>query len=193
MLVGKRAHHPSSLLPKDYVSWLKNPQNNLCKKSVFGDLTFECMYKPIEYIICMEKKKEQISKSEYNQRRKELSDMVYFEFLIKLTTGAGDILKYKMKADEDYTSRVKYFAFDMQRDLTLEIDGEVMPCSLFHFERVFDLVPYAKFSIGFVWDNKYNGKDITLVYSDKIFNNGLIKYTYSKNEFKSIPKLETGN
>jgi hypothetical protein len=119
--------------------------------------------------------------------------MVYYEFTLKLTSDVGDLLKHKLNSKEDYATRIKYYAFDMQRDFTLEIGTDVIPCSLFHFERVFDIAPYAKFSIGFVYDKKHKGKESTLIYNDRIFKNGLIKYIYSNDEINKIPKLETND
>jgi len=187
---GKEENN-EQLTPKEYVQWLQDKDNGIKKEKNIDDITFSLQYKPAEYIVCMEEKKDQISDSLLKKQQEEFSDMEYYDLTIALSEGQGELLKHDLTSITQYDERVQYFAFDMQQDIKLIEDGDTIPCSLYHFERTYDVAPYSKFLLGFVKGKNAEPKERILTFYDKVFNKGLIKFTYTDEDFNNIPKLKT--
>src|SRR4051812_47435298 len=60
------------LLPIEYLNWCKSKNNGLVKNKELGDLTFSLQYKPHEYVVCLEQKKEFIEEAVLNKELEEL-------------------------------------------------------------------------------------------------------------------------
>ena len=188
---GKSVSVVDPLLPREYVGWVRNPSNGLLRDKTIDDITFSAQYKPYEYIACIEEKTEQISDSLTKRKIAELDGMEYIDLKIALKDGQQELLKYNLLSKADYETRVKYFSFGMQNDISLVENGDTIPCSLFHFERAYDVTPYCTFLLGFVKKAKKNISDETLIFPDRTFHKGIVKLTFSKNDLDHIPKLRT--
>ena len=177
------------LTPGEYVRWVKKKENGLKKEKTIDDVTFSLQYKPYPYIVCMEEKKERFPDSLLNKRISELDGMQYFDLVISLKSSQGELLKYKIGSSEDYDKRVKYFAFEMQNDIKLVEKEDTLPCSLFHFERTYDVAPYCTFLLGFSLDKNKQNNEKTIILYDRMFDKGTVKFTFNKKEITNIPKL----
>jgi len=177
------------LNPPEYVVWCQNKENRLKKQKEMQDIIFTLQYRPAEYVLCMEQKPQTISKNDLQKQLKELEGSEYFDFSIGLSSGQGELLKYNVSSTNEYTSRLNYFAFDMQRDLKLLDGDDTLSCTLFHFERAYDVAPYSVFLVAFP-KTKNTTSTKTFLYPDKIFGKGMIKFTYTKEDLSQIPKLK---
>jgi hypothetical protein len=181
-----------TLSQREYVSWMQNPANGFCKINEMDDLIFMLQYRSYDYIICKENKGTPLFLASKKERYDDLKGMEFFELTVKLTIGSGELLKYKLSSSTQYSSRVQYFAFDMQKDIQIKFgSGEKQPCVLFLFERTYDIAPYAKFLIGFEKKEENSMQDIIVEYNDRIFDKGLIKFIFIKDDFNKLPKLQT--
>lgn len=180
-----------SLEPGEYVQWIQDPENGLKKEKTIDDMIFTLQYKPHEYIVCMEEREPQLQDSLVKRKVGELSDMQYYDFKITLKKGEGELLKFKLNSPEEYNERINYFAFNMQKDIQLVEGNDTLPCSLFHFERAYDVTPSSVFMLGFPLSKNNPEDDKTLIVYDKTFNKGFIKFTFSNKELKNLPKLKT--
>lgn len=181
-----------TLSQREYVSWMQEPKNGFCIAKEMDDLSYNLQFRTYDYIICIENKGTPVADSLKRQRYEELKGMDYFEFTIKLINGGGELLKYKLTSNSDYSSRVQYFAFDMQKDFQVKYgDSDPLPCVLYHFERTYDIAPYAKFIIGFERPKGNDFQDIVVEYNDRVFDKGLMKFIFNKESFNKIPKLQT--
>ena len=68
--------------------------------------------------------------------------------------------------------------------------NDTLDCTLFHFERAYDIAPLATFLLGFPKVKSKNSQR-TFFFQDKVFNKGIIKFTYTSEELSQIPKLKT--
>ena len=100
------------------------------------------------------------------------------------------LLKYDLHSRKEYEDRVNYFAFGMQNDIRLVQGGDTLPCQLFHFERVYDVAPYATFLLAFPLGKDYSS-DKTLVLFDHGFNKGILKFFFDGRDIKNVPQVET--
>ena len=179
------------LEPKAYVDWVQALGNGLKKDKRFEDITFSVQYKPLEYIVCMEERKIRIEDSLVLRKVNELSDMQYFDLKISLNEGGGELLKYQLSSPQQYSERVNYFAFGLQKDIVLVEGTDTLPCALYHFERAYDVTPSSTFLLGFSLGKNKSPESKTLILYDRTFNKGTIKMAFDKHDLQKIPKLKT--
>lgn len=181
-----------SLYPSEYVKWVQDEANGLRKEKTIDELLFSVQFKPYDYIICEEEKNDTINKHIRNNKISELNDMEYYDLRITIKDSQGELLKYNLSGVAEYNERVNYFAFQMQKDISLIQNGDTIPCGLYHFERAFDTSPSSTILLGF---KKIKGRksteEKTIVFHDKIFDKGIIKFTFDSKELTNIPKLRT--
>jgi hypothetical protein len=175
----------------EYVQWVQNPENGFKKQKSINDLLFTLQFKPYEYIVCLEEQKEHIADSTLKKKIAELNEMQYYDLKISLKEGVGELLKYRLNTAQEYTDRVNYFAFGMQKDIKMVEGNDTIPCELYHFERSFDASPNSTILLGFPVKSNSSSTEKTLLVYDKTFNTGMVKFTFSKDELKKLPKLKT--
>jgi hypothetical protein len=119
---------------------------------------------------------------EPNAKPSDLDD--YDDFInvdLSITTpGHLEFLKFDLYEGNEYDRRVKYSAFEMQRDIWFITESnDTIDCLIYHFERNFDASPVGKFTLGFPCEKCTSG---TLVFEDRLFNNGRIKLLINRHE-----------
>lgn len=179
------------LSTQDYIAWVRDVDNGLKKEKTIDDLLFSVQYKPYEYIVCLEEKKEALQDSLVKKKTEELSNMQYYDFKISLTEGSGELLKHQITSPQQYDQRINYFAFGMQKDIQLVEGTDTLPCSLYHFERTYDIAPSSTCLLGFPVNTKKSSTEKTLLVYDRTFNKGLLKFTFFTDALKKQPKLKT--
>ncbi len=188
--IGNGTMSKQSLTPGEYVKWVRDEQHGLKKEKTIEDIVFSAQYKPAEYAICTEEKKGKLEDTLVKREKKDLEGMQYFDFKIGLRKGEGELLKYDLSSKEEYDKRVNYFSFNMQKDIQLVDGQDTIPCSLFHFERAYDVTPNSVFELGFAPGKNSTGNK-TLIYHDNIFRKGIIKLEFENKDLSDVPQLET--
>jgi hypothetical protein len=178
------------LNPTAYVQWCEDPANGLQKNKQIEDLTYSLFYKPAEFIALQEEKTEHLSGQVLKKKMAELDGLDYYDFKIQLTKDEGELLKHKLSSPDEYQERLNYFSFNMQQDIKMIEGLDTVSCALFHFERAYDVAPYAIFLLGFPKGEK-DFASKTFFYQDNVFHKGIIKFTFTKDELGSLPKLKT--
>lgn len=186
----EKAIRETLLYPGEYIAWIKDPAHSFYQEKIIRDISFSALYKPYEYIACQEQRTDSIKETTLVKYREELGGMQYFDLRIAISGGTGELLKHQLNSAGDYEKRVDYFAFDMQNDIRLIEAGDTLPCSLFHFERIYDVAPYSSFLLGFPVSGK-KSESKTLVFHDKVFNKGIIKFVFNAKNIATLPKLKT--
>lgn len=91
-----------------------------------------------------------------------------------------DLLK-SIYTKKDYESSVKYMSFSIENDFAVVTQsGDTIPCSGVNFERNYKIAPFKRLLLHF--GNIPEDEKIQLIYNDKLFNNGIIKF-----KFQEIP------
>ena len=187
---GKMLEHINDQLPlNEFVSWVADTKNELSKSKEITDIDYRICYLPAESMAYMELKNENFSQEQFKQSCKYYTDMSYFNFRIELKQGSGELLKYHLNSPQQYNDRINYMAFGMQKDVFLIQGKDTLYSGLYHFERIFEVAPYATVMLAF--DNKKfkREKEFTIVFNDRLFNKGYIKYNYKSNQLIDLPKL----
>lgn len=177
-----------NLSPKEYISWAHDEAHGLRKSKTLNNIRFEVQYKPAEYIIAMESKGKSIQKSQYDKRKKELEGMEYFDFRIYPPEGYASIVLYGLSHPSESQSRLNYFSFGMQQDLSLEFESGRNSCKLYHFERASDMAPHRTFVLGFP-RNPDSAPDLTFVYNGQEFNTGPVKLKFEQKDLSNLPQI----
>jgi hypothetical protein len=180
-----------SLDPASYVSWFRSSAHGLRRKKTINDIVYSLQFKSPEYVALIESNKDAVSGEKVRRRAGELQGLSYFDFVISLKEGSGELLKYNLASADEYQNRVKYMSFDMQKDVKLVQGKDTIPCGLYHFERIYDIAPYSNYLLAFDSKRIDPSKELVFVFDDKVFHNGLVKFTFSPNKLVYLPKLRT--
>ena len=76
------------------------------------------------------------------------------------------------------------------KDFKLIYGNVEMVTAGYHFENNYGLTPMDVMIIGFAIPDSVPVHEMTLVYNEQVFNNGLIKANFSEDDLLSIPKLD---
>lgn len=171
------------------VKWVGEKENDLSKTKDISEMTYHLSYMTKECMAYMELKDKPYSKEDLQKTLGYYSEMSYFNFRIELKAGQGELLKYNLKSPQQYTERISYVSFEMQKDIYLVQGKDTLLPGLYHFERTFDVAPFTTVMLAF--DNKkFNpSEEFTVVYNDKLFNKGFIKYNYKPKQLIDLPNL----
>lgn len=176
-----------SLKPEEYVKWVENADNGLSLTKEFDDVTFQVLYKPVNYIVAKEFLNGGIKKEEVDKRIKELGSMDYYTLRIK-SNSSNELLSANIGNESEYYQRLEYFMGPMQDDINLINANDTIPCALFHFERSYGLAPYNNFVVGFAGQKKIDD-DQTFVFEDKILGTGKVMFKIKSEDRKNIPNI----
>ncbi|MBL7884406.1 MAG: hypothetical protein JNL69_10090 [Bacteroidia bacterium] len=183
-------HNINSSMSLDrFVEFVANKENQLTKNKEISDINFQLAFMPKEYLAYLELKNENYSKEQFAKTASHYEGMSYFNLRLHLLKGQGELLKYNLSSGQQYEARIKYMSFEMQKDVFLVQGNDTLLPGMFHFERIFEVAPYATVMLAF--DNaKFNQEEeFTIVYNDKLFNKGFIKYNYKNNQLIDLPNI----
>jgi len=181
---------PDSLVPSEYVKWIKNEENGLTKTKSFNNLHFTVTYKPVEFIICNEERTDKLKQEIVDSRSKKLDGLYHFGLRLK-TDISGDVMAHEMMDESQYFDRVSYYGFEFQNDIVLVQNLDTLPCGLFNFVRSHGIAPYVDFVFSFPKTKDILDSDLQLVVNDKVFNNGKIKFVFDHKIINNLPQLIT--
>ncbi|MFI5136686.1 MAG: hypothetical protein ACHQIM_02585 [Sphingobacteriales bacterium] len=177
------------LSPSGYVSWVKNPESGLFRTKKIDNMIFSVLCQPSDYLICQEERSDIISGDTYKEKLSGYSDLNYFDLKIESEGGQGELLKQNLNDGAEYDTRVKYFSFGIQKDIQMVLGGDTIPCAMAHFERAFDATPYLSIQIAFP-KQKETTSDEVIIFHDRIFGKGILKFVFDKNILSHLPKLK---
>lgn len=160
--------------PEKLIAFVDNKENGFIRIKTIKEITYSSVLKPTDYLLA-----QQIIKEGNTALKKEdFEDLQYFDLRINVDGFNQEFIKYNLDSNGEYQERVNYCAFGMQEDIKL-IDGkDTLNCVLYHYERSFDVVPYGHFTLGFEAKKSKTISTKTLLFNDRLFNNGLIQFTY---------------
>lgn len=156
------------------LEYVNNETNGYIKSKTIGSITYYGVLKPFDFLLAQERLKQKNN----NLQRKDFENLQYFDLRIKVNGTKQEFIKHELESVLQYKQRVNYCAFEMQNDIKL-IDGkDTLNCVLFHFERGFDIISYGHFILGF---ENHEGEMVNpkgLIFNDRLFNNGTIKFMF---------------
>ncbi len=178
------------LEPEDFVDYVRHA-DHLNKKKLVDGVEYRLTALPSEFMACNEFKSNDISLSEFRSALNGYEGTEYYQLQIEVPGVAAEIASVNLTSQQEYRDRISYLAFSMQNDLkVVDENGVEVPCSVYHFERTYNVTPYSTFLIGFETGPVAKSMERTVVLEDNLFNNGLIKFNWSKDQLSNIPQIK---
>ncbi len=177
------------LLPRNYVEWVEHPEHGLKIEKKIDPLKFEIQYKPLEYIVAMEERRESISSDLVKHRKSELGEeLEYYNFRIAPARGKQNVLMQAARDEQEYYQMIDYFSYAAKDDFYLLQGADTAKCVLYQFVRNYELAPHLEMTMAF--ENKGQG-DKTFVFDDQVMRVGVVKANIEQQKINQLPKLKT--
>jgi hypothetical protein len=182
---------PESLPAGEYVKWVENPKNQLKKEKTIGEYKYKIFYKPAEYISLREavNKGEQDNVKAITFRSEEIKEFFQFNFDIVSADGKTSALKHNTNNEAEFGARINYLVSHAQQDFKLIQGEDTLPCVSYHFERTFGLTQNNTILLSFEKPKGESNDDIQLIFTNRLFNSGDIKFQFSYKTLNNIPRL----
>ena len=179
----------SSLSPSEYVKYVADGANGLVKTKNIGEVNIKVQYKPTAYAIANEMRTNDISKVDFDERKKELESMQYYNLTLDITD-ARNILNYNVSNQSHQQERIHYLSFGMQQDIRLMENGKELPCVLYHFERTYDISKERTFLVAFNQDESTKDATKTFILDSSVLGIGTIKIQFDGKNIQELPKMK---
>lgn len=186
LICGCQKGEPRS---NDYVEYVERESNGLRHTQQIGDMRFQVQYCPTEYLLIKEYKTGDLSEKVVEERRKDNEGLLFFKLRIS-ADGSNDVLNYHLNSGEEYYARVQYLSYGFEENIALVNERDTIFPALFHFERTYGVAPFADFMMAFNTTLKTDG-EFQMIIDDKVFDTGILQFTYQSRNLQNIPKLIT--
>lgn len=170
------------LSSEEYATYVSDPANGLRKDQTVGDFELSVMYEPVDYLLGKSK-----DTRPAEEQQKEFAAFEHFQFRIKLSEG-GNILMYKETIQKNEVTRINHFSFEAKRDFMIVAGTDTNYCKLAHFSRNYNLSPTVDLSLAF--DKIDSESDWQLIYDDKQFDIGKVKFLFKNDDLRNLPELK---
>lgn len=168
----------SGLLDQDeYVQWVRDYDNGLHVSKRVGVYNLDVQYQPARYVQLQ--KMSTGSYHETNANEKGSEEIQYYSLTVGLADKNVDFINYDVRDIAEKQRKQYYFSYRFQDDITLEEDGEELPCVLYHFERPVDLRGSRTILLGFE-QKVTNAQEATLKITSDQFGSLPVRIKVSK-------------
>ena len=177
-----------SYTPLEYKQWIESDESGFKKKKTIGSLEYEMQYQTREYLLLLNNGPEAFEK-EINiaEEMNNYSEDVQVLFTIRNLDGIPP-LEYNVQDEMEYYARIQYLNSKVSNDFFLvSNETDTAKCMFAHLERDFGISPEIRLNLAFNLQNPVN--DFRFCYNDKLFNNGMIKFSMSADELNDLPEL----
>jgi len=177
---------PKELSPIEYVHWVEDAHNGLRVKKQQGSFIYELQYQPLEYLVALQERKEELEKSVLEKEIEERDGFEYFTLKISTIRGKG------LSSDEKIIIANKewYFLSGMQKDITMLCGDDTIKCAMLHVELSNNFIPYDQCLLAFE-KPKNSGKDIRVIFRTDQYEKGCVELNIKRKSINKTPKLKT--
>lgn len=189
---------PVSLEKDEYItSVIPNSQNGLRSTKTVDGFEFSLSYEPAELMV-LKDYDGKISEESFEKEVRSRNHFLYFTLRIKNTDSkVTELLQHNLTSADEYTERLKYYSFNVQKDLKLQIAGDTVECCLATYERSYSLSPELTVSLAFplkeqtadAIEKRQLKERLNITFNEKVFNNGMINFSFHPNVVNTIPTL----
>jgi len=174
---------------KDIVAYAKDKENGLRKEIKAGMMVYDFQYRPKAYTLKMEQLQE--GTAAYKERSRALDGTIWINISFHVEGSGQSPLRYGAGSLEEYTQRQDYYLNQAVKDITLTYGGTNLYPASYWFENNQNLAAHETMIVAFALPDRENtpGKDITVSFRDQVFNNGIIKTTFKKEDLLEVADL----
>jgi len=179
------------LSPEDYMKWVKE-NDLLVKEQALGAFIYSIRYLPDDYYLAKEFVSGNVLETQKEQDENELPSHISFICKISTIDGSTSPIRYNVTSNEEYSYNLQYCSFNIAEDFVLVVGNDTMSCVNALCMREYSVKPYNTIILSFEnitgkhFDLK---KDMTVVYEDYLWGNGIIKFKIDKENLNQIPLL----
>ncbi|NOQ74894.1 MAG: hypothetical protein GQ574_22965 [Crocinitomix sp.] len=176
------------LKPSDLIHWVENEENGLVERQEFEHYFFEAKYKPIDYVIAIEGRTDELKQDDYSNLKSELEGLQYVDLNIGPLTTQGNALSAGIQDNEEYFERLDYFVTYANQDIFMVQGQDTLLPKLYHFERNYGLAPKNSLLLGF--DQGEKEQDRAVYIDDQVLSVGRVKFLFKNTDIQSTPTLK---
>lgn len=184
VLLGCNKSNTKNLDKAEFVEEMGKVNSNYIDKTI-GDITYRLIYKPADYVLVAENKGS--TDIELKELAGDYKKFEYYTLEIMINGFNDEILKYKTESQEQYASKVDYYSFKFQNDISELIGNDTVLCTSYHFERNYGISPKIRFNIAFPTSELE--ADRTICINEKYLGTGPVKFVFSKKDLDNLPTL----
>lgn len=177
---------PKRFTKEEYLDWYGEKRGSLVVKNEEGSFRYELEYRPSE-----------IEALGFTEAEDSLTldsalsvKMPYAYFSFSIASKSGEAAKQIKSA-----ASTNYAVFDIQKDFSLAIGSDTLPCESFVPMRE-DLYLKGVLSYYLVFKKKAKEQDIngaTVLFHDQLFNGGVVHFKLDGESFANMPTLKNKN
>ncbi|MEO9531943.1 MAG: hypothetical protein ABJG68_07550 [Crocinitomicaceae bacterium] len=172
--------------PTEYKKWMESSDNGMYKTKEINNWVFTAQYETSEYLLLLNKGPELIKDCDIQKELDHYGET--HSVLLNITDKKGNSpLKFNVRNELEYNARIQYLNSEVTKDCFLLSGNDTLKCQFAHLERDFGISPNLK--INFAFDKAESDETIQFCFRDKLFNNGMIKFTFFKEDFLNLPEL----
>jgi len=180
----------------DYMKYMSEEENGLVKKKSVGGIQMMVKYLPNDYLVYNELKNDQIlTAGKIDSVRKTYANSITFMMVIGPSKDESfDITRVGVADYEEFAQRLEQMNFSMGQFVNLKIGETTYIPELAQMESTYGLEQNRK--ILFVFNavndagNKILMDDVQFVYVDELFNIGINKFKFSKEDLTDLPAFK---
>jgi hypothetical protein len=170
----------NSPLPSDaYVAWVRDYDNGLHVMKQFSGYNFDLQYQPLQYVMLQRTGQAVVATKENG------TTLQYYTLAISLENKTADLINYNVADISERQRKLYYFSYEFQHDISLEENGKILPCALFHFERDNGISNISTFVLAFE-GSANESKEATLVINSGHFSALPVRIKISKDNIPSL-------
>lgn len=115
---------------------------------------------------------------------RDINGTVWFNIVIRIPHKNVSPLRWNVYDHDEYMNRYNYFLNSASKDIQLMYGKKILQPISYTFETTYNLAPQETIVVGFELPegDKVPSENMQLSYIDRVFNNGIIKATYLKEE-----------
>lgn len=179
---------PKFLNEKEYLNYLRSAESGLTQHQLLNGVDYCLTYLPPEYMSLM--RRETVGPESDSSSKKGQTEPINFTLLLQ----DEDKDEFQVKSlvnTGDFNAVLQYANSDMKQDVRLLVGYDTLYCSLLHMEPANSLLPMVRISMVFFAPASQDLKDgFTLLYNDRIFNKGPLRYNYTNRLMAALPQLK---
>ena len=170
---------------RTYMSYLKEEENGLHQKQSDQLWEYELQLKTPQSMALQESMQSgKLDKERYQSLLPQFGDMIYFVLSIRPKKINDTISAF-------ITSNTTKLSFDMQKEFSLRMDNDTLPCSLYQFENTFPISGKSSMTLAFDTKNPIASEtSLTFLFASSLFSQKLIAFEFSGKDINDIPLIK---
>lgn len=188
LTTGCRSVTKQELGPEEFVSFVNN-EPALHRASEVNGIKYETRLIPSQALAMRHRGDSVKTRPEMDSLLKCYYDRVNFTLLISDANEDVHVVKQTIFDAQRYNTIISYANAEMSNDFMLVQEGDTLYTSLLHIESSNSVKPVLRLSLGFE-GVKPGASDLTLIFSDHIFESGFIKFNFPSSALRNLPEIK---